>query len=124
MSVKRRERRQAWLRRKQRVRKSVTGSEDRPRLSIFRSNKNIYAQIVNDMAGRTLVALSTRKLPPVEVPEKLTGKCALAYQVGRGLADQAKEQGIAKIVFDRSGYLYHGRIAALARGVRDGGIEF
>ena len=124
MSVKKRVRRQAWLRRKQRVRKKISGSDDRPRLSVFRSNKNIYAQIVNDLEGRTLVAASTQKLPQVEVPEEMVGKCALAYQVGRGLAEQAKEQGIAKIVFDRSGYLYHGRIAALARGVRDGGIEF
>lgn len=124
MSGMKRERRQAWQRRKQRVRKTVSGSDERPRLSVFRSNKNIYAQIVNDLEGRTLVAASTRKLPQVEVPEEITGKCALAYQVGRGLAEQAKEKGIIKIVFDRSGYLYHGRVAALARGVRDGGVEF
>ena len=116
--------RTAWLKRKRRVRKSISGTQERPRLSVFRSDRNIYAQIVNDEVGRTLTSVSSLKLQASEVPEGVSGKCAVAYQVGRTLAAQAKEQGIAKIVFDRNGYLYHGRIAALARGVRDGGIEF
>jgi len=124
MSGRSRVRKQAWLRRKRRVRKVVVGNQERPRLSVFRSHKNIYAQIIDDETGHTLAATSSLKLPEVDVPEGIDGKCAVAYRVGRGIAELAKQKGVAKIVFDRSGYLYHGRVAALARGVREGGIEF
>ncbi len=124
MSGNNRVRRMAWVRRKRRVRKSVAGNQERPRLSVFRSHKNIYAQIIDDETGHTLAAASSLKLADVEIPEGLGGKCAVAYRVGRGIAELAQQRGIAKVVFDRSGYLYHGRVAALARGVREGGIEF
>jgi len=117
-------RRAAWQRRKKRVRKHIAGTPERPRLSVFRSHKYIYAQIVDDQQGQTLSATSSLKVLQSEVPEDISGKCAMAYRVGRTIAEQAKEKGIAKIVFDRSGYLYHGRVAALARGARDGGLEF
>jgi large subunit ribosomal protein L18 len=124
--------REALLKRKRRVRKRISGSPERPRLTVFRSNRNIYAQIVVDsaaetgscQASQTLVAASSLKLTPHEVPEGVAGKRAVAYQVGRDLAARALEKGIAKVVFDRHGYLYHGRVAALAQGVREGGIEF
>lgn len=135
MSSKHRTRRAAWRRRRLRVRKKIFGYTERPRVSVFRSQRNIYAQIVDDelanlapaeqpQGGRTVVASSSLKLSECEVPEELTGKCAVAYQVGRHLAEGAKAQGFSRVVFDRSGYVYHGRVAALARGLRDGGIEF
>ena len=119
------QRREGRQRRKARVRRKVNGTPDRPRLAVFRSHRAIYAQVVDDTRGATLLSASSRKLAAEEaVPEGLAGKCAVAYRVGRQVAALAKEKGIAMIVFDRSGYLYHGRIAALARGVRDGGIQF
>lgn len=114
----------ARLKRKRRVRKKVSGSPARPRLSVFRSHRNIYAQVVDDEGGRTLVAACSLKLGEHPIPEGIAAKCAVAYRVGRQLAEVAREAGIGRVVFDRSGYLYHGRVAALARGVRDGGIEF
>lgn len=116
-------RRQSRLRRKISVRKRLSGTAERPRLSVFRSHRNIYAQLVNDDAASTLLSSDGKKAASVEVPENVSGKCAMAYSVGRAVAEQAKEKGITKMVFDRNGYLYHGRIAALARGLRDGGIE-
>ncbi len=105
------------------IRKKVSGTAGRPRVSITRSHKNIYAQVVDDQTRSTLLSSNGRVAAVVEAPKGVAGKCAAAYNVGRALADQAKEKGIASMVFDRSGYLYHGRIAALARGLRDGGIE-
>ena len=118
-----RKRRLQRLKRKVSIRKKLSGTAERPRLSVFRSHKNIYAQVVNDDDAATLFAMNGKTAVIVEAPEGVTGKCALAYNVGRSIAEQAKEKGIAAMVFDRSGYLYHGRIAALARGLRDGGIE-
>ncbi len=118
-----RKRRLQRQKRKVSIRKKLNGTAERPRVSVFRSHKNIYAQVVNDDAAATLFASDAKKAAVVEAPEGVTGKCALAYNVGRTIADLAKEKGIAAMVFDRSGYLYHGRIAALARGLRDGGIE-
>jgi large subunit ribosomal protein L18 len=117
-------RRAAWLKRKRRVRKKVRGTAERPRLTVYRSLRNISAQVVDDDRGQTLIHCDGKQAPTAEIPEGLTGKCAAAYTVGRALAVKAKEQGIEKIVFDRNGYLYHGRVAALARGARDGGLEF
>ena len=114
----------ARQKRKVRVRKKIAGTAERPRLTVYRSNRFIYAQVVDDDEGRTLLATSSAKDLGHEVPEKVEGKCAAAYRVGREVAEQAKGKGIESIVFDRNGYLYHGRIAALARGARDGGLKF
>ena len=105
------------------IRKKISGTAERPRVTVTRSHKNIYAQVVDDGARATLLASDGRKAAEIETPEGVTAKCAAAYKVGRALADQAKEKGIGTMVFDRNGYLYHGRVAALARGLRDGGIE-
>ena len=123
MSSSSKKRRTARLKRKTSVRKKLFGTAERPRVSVTRSHKNIYAQVINDDESRTLLAANGKKTSAVEIPEGVTGKCAVAYTVGRNIADLAKESGIAKLVFDRNGYLYHGRVAALARGLRDGGIE-
>jgi len=112
------------LKRKNRVRKKVSGTAERPRLTVTRSHKSIYAQIIDDAVGRTLIAADSRKADEATVPEGLAGKCATAYRVGHLLARLAREKGIEKAVFDRNGYLYHGRVAALAKGARDGGLEF
>jgi large subunit ribosomal protein L18 len=110
-------------RRKISIRKKVSGTAERPRVTVTRSHKNIYAQVVDDNARATLLASDGRKAAAVEAPEGITGKCATAYSVGRAVAELAKEKGITSVVFDRNGYLYHGRVAALARGLRDGGLE-
>ncbi len=119
-----RDKKQARLRRRVQVRKRLSGTPDRPRLAVFRSHAATYAQIVDDVAGRTLAAADSRRPFAAEVPEGLTGKCAAAYLVGRAIAEKSKEKGVESVVFDRSGYLYHGRVAALARGARDGGLKF
>ncbi len=105
---------------KQRVRKTVHGTPDRPRLSVYRSNKGMYAQIIDDEAGRTLVSASSLK------DEKASGipKIEQAKKVGLALAEKAKAAGIEVVVFDRNGYLYHGRVKALAEAAREGGLNF
>ena len=114
---------QRRLRRKRHVAKKVTGTPDRPRLTVFRSHKNIYAQIVDDMAGRTLVAASSMEKP---LREKLPagGNKAAASAVGAVLAEKAVQAGIRKVVFDRNGFPYHGRVRELADAARKGGLEF
>ncbi|MBK8565018.1 MAG: 50S ribosomal protein L18 [Saprospiraceae bacterium] len=102
-----------------RIRKSVKGTAQRPRLSVYRSNISIYCQLIDDTAGRTLVAASSRD----NGVEKAT-KVEQARQVGKMIADKAKSINIESVVFDRSGYLYHGRVKALADGARDGGLKF
>ena len=124
MSEFRRTRRDAWLKRKKRVGKRLHGTADKPRLTVFRSHCNMYAQLVDDDQGSTLTSSDAKKAGEFELPEGLDGKRAQAYRVGRTLAEQAKAKGVAKVVFDRNGYLYHGRVAALAQGARDGGLEF
>ena len=111
------------LRIKKRIRKKVFGTAERPRLSVFRSNKHIYAQIINDEIGHTLVAASTRSK---ELAGKLEGKTKTeqARLVGLLLAEKALKAGITQIVFDRNGYKYHGRVKALADGAREGGLKF
>jgi len=111
--------REARARRKRRVRGKISGLAERPRLAVFRSNKAIYAQVVDDGAGRTLVAARS-----AEVDTKGLDKSAVAKKVGELVAARAKEKGISSVVFDRSGYLYHGRVKALAEGAREGGLEF
>ncbi len=120
-SVKKRVQR---LRRKKHVRKKVAGTPDRPRLTVFRSQKNIYAQIVDDMAGRTLVAASSQEKP---LREKLTtggGNKGAAAVVGTHLAEKAVEAGIKQVIFDRNGFPFHGRIKELAEAARKGGLVF
>ena len=108
--------------RRYRIRKRVTGTAERPRLSVFRSAKHIYAQLVDDQRGVTLAAASSREglTPAGETPRKI----GLGSAVGRRLAERAKEKGIASACFDRGGYRYHGRIKALADGARSAGLEF
>ena len=106
-------------RRHLRVRAKVSGTAEKPRLCVFRSNKNIEAQIIDDVKGVTLVAASSVAL-------KLAngGNCEAAAKVGALLAERAKEKGIEAVVFDRGGYIYHGRVAALADACREGGLKF
>ncbi|MBI4338929.1 MAG: 50S ribosomal protein L18 [Chloroflexi bacterium] len=106
-----------------RVRKVVAGSPERPRMAVFRSIKQIYAQVIDDTQGRTLAAASSLKLAPGE-PGKALTKTEAARQVGVEIARKAKEAGVAKVVFDRGGNRYHGRVKALADAARQGGLEF
>jgi large subunit ribosomal protein L18 len=111
-------------RRHERVRKRVSGSAERARLTVFRSHLHIYAQIVDDTKGQTLAAASSLKLGQVPPGDGETRRISLAKAVGRDLAARAKEKGILEVTFDRSGYRYHGRVAALAQGAREGGLQF
>lgn len=106
---------------KKRIRKDIVGTGTRPRLSVFRSNKEIYAQIVNDEDGTTIVAASSRD-KNVASPE--VSKKEQAALVGKAIAEKALKAGIDTISFDRSGYLYHGRVKSLAEGAREGGLKF
>lgn len=115
--------RQRLERRKARVRKSVQGTSSRPRLNVFRSNAHIYAQIIDDAAGRTLVSASSL-VPSLRSKLKSGGTKEAAKFVGQLLAEQAKIINISKVVFDRGGRLYHGRVKALADASRGGGLEF
>ncbi|HEV8297828.1 MAG TPA: 50S ribosomal protein L18 [Acidimicrobiales bacterium] len=121
MSDQARERREARIRRHRRVRKKVAGTATRPRLAVFRSNKHISAQLIDDETGRTLVAASTVE---TDLRTGATGNIDAATKVGTLIAERAKSAGIDKVVFDRGGYLYHGRVAALAAAARDAGLEF
>ena len=113
----------ARARRKTRIRKHVYGTDERPRMSIYKSNKHIYVQVIDDVAGSTIASAST-------MSKDLRGglgegdKTVAAKKVGALVAEQCKSQGITKVVFDRNGYLYHGRVKALADGAREGGLEF
>ena len=104
-------------RRHLRVRKKVSGTAERPRLVIFRSLKHISAQIVDDVAGRTLLTVSSTDVESGKKTEK-------SLEVGKRIAERAKSAGITKVVFDRAGYKYHGRVKAVADGARKGGLEF
>lgn len=114
----------ALQRRKIRVRKKVKGTSERPRLSVFRSNKHIYAQVIDDTAGKTLAAVSTKSKAFTEAAAKDGKKVGASKTVGKLLARIALEKGVTKVVFDRGGYIYHGRITALAEGAREGGLQF
>jgi large subunit ribosomal protein L18 len=113
----------ARLKRQRRIRKKITGKGERPRLSIFRSAKHIYGQIIDDSQGHTLAAASSLS---TEIREKLGSlkKADAAREVGRLLAEKAKEKGISKVVFDRNGFLYHGRVKAVADSCREHGLLF
>ncbi|HEY8349675.1 MAG TPA: 50S ribosomal protein L18 [Clostridiales bacterium] len=110
-------------RKHERVRKKIFGTPERPRLNVFRSLKHIYAQIIDDTTGTTLVAASTMEQ---SLKDKVTygGNKQAAREVGKLVAQKALEKGIKKVVFDRGGYLYHGRVKELAEGAREGGLEF
>lgn len=110
-------------RRHVRVRQKVHGTAERPRLVVRRSLRFMYAQIIDDVSGVTLAAASDRQ-PGFTVEEGKSGKIGAAYSVGKRLAAQAKEKGLGHVVFDRGGYIYHGRVRALADGARAGGLEF
>lgn len=111
--------REARARRKKRIRGHMNGSPERPRVSVFRSNKAIYAQIVDDQAAVTMAAARS-----TEIEGGGRKKADVAKQVGALLAQRAKDKGVERVVFDRSGYLYHGRVKALAEGAREGGLVF
>jgi len=117
------ERKDGRLRRKRRIRKKVTGSQARPRLTVFRSNRHIYCQVIDDVSGTTLVSASTKD---AEVSATLDGKdkSEQAKEVGKALAARALGKGIQNVVFDRNGYIYHGRVAAVADGAREAGLQF
>ncbi len=111
------------LRRHRRVRSRVSGTGERPRLNVFRSLTNIYAQVIDDINGRTLASASTvDKAIAAQVDGK--NKLEAAKIVGQVLAERAKAAGVGAVVFDRGGYRYHGRVAALAEGAREGGLNF
>jgi large subunit ribosomal protein L18 len=117
----------ARKRRHRRVRKKVSGTPSRPRLNIFRSLQHIYAQIINDEIGHTLVSGSTLDVEVKRLCREQTNgldKTAQARVVGKVMAERALAQGVTKVVFDRGGYKYHGRVKALAEGLREGGLEF
>ena len=103
-----------------RVRGKISGTPERPRLNVFRSNANIYAQVIDDVNGVTLASASSLD----KEFEGAAGNCEAAKKVGLLVAQRAKEKGISVVVFDRGGYIYHGRVAALAEGAREGGLEF
>ena len=108
------------LKRHKRVRGKISGTPERPRLNVFRSETNIYAQIIDDVAGKTLVAASSLEKSFEGSGANIEG----AKKVGQMVAEKAKAAGITTVVFDRGGYVYHGRVAALAEGAREGGLEF
>lgn len=109
---------QRRLKIRKRIRRTVSGTAERPRLSVYRSNKEIYAQVINDVDGVTIASASSREL------DAKAPKMDLAKQVGVKLAEKAKAAGVSKVSFDRGGYLYHGRVLSLAEGAREGGLQF
>ena len=115
MALSRQDRR---LRIKRRIRKVVNGTPEQPRLSVFRSNKQIYAQVIDDLSGKTVASASSLK-----IEEKLPKK-EIAAKVGELIAQHAKEAGVEKVTFDRNGYLYHGRVKQLAESAREAGLKF
>ena len=118
--VSRKDRNQARLKRHRRVRAKISGTAARPRLAVYRSNANIVAQVIDDVAGVTLVAASTHE----KEFEGNGGNKAAAKWVGQKIGERAAAKGITEVVFDRGGYLYHGRVSELADGAREGGLKF
>jgi len=104
-----------------RIRKTISGSAERPRLCVFRSNKEIYAQLVDDLTGKTIIAASSRDK---DIAAADSNKTETAKLVGKAIAEKATKSGVEAVVFDRGGYLYHGRIKQLAEGAREGGLKF
>ena len=116
-------RQQARLKRKKRIRKKIHGTPQRPRLRVFRSARHIYAQIIDDTAGRTLAAASTVDQQAKDAP-KFKNKVAAANFIGKLVCERALNQGIKEVVFDRNGFLYHGRVKSLSEGARKAGLVF
>ncbi|WP_262733172.1 50S ribosomal protein L18 [Gaetbulibacter sp. NE] len=112
---------QKRLRIKSRIRKVVSGTESRPRLAVFRSNKEIYAQVVDDVTGKTIIAASSRDK---DISSAKGTKTEIAALVGKAVAEKALKAGVETISFDRGGYQYHGRVKSLAEGAREGGLKF
>lgn len=112
---------QRRLRIKRRIRKSVFGTGEKPRMSVFRSNKQFYAQIIDDLSGKTLLAVGSLDK---SIGDKKVNKTEQAQLVGKLAAEKAKEAGVSNVVFDRNGYLYHGRVKAFADAARKGGLKF
>lgn len=106
---------------KNRIRKVISGSAATPRLSVFRSNKEIYAQLIDDRSGKTLAAASSLEK---SISEQKVAKIEQAKLVGKAIAEKAREAGVESVVFDRNGYLYHGRVKSLADAAREGGLKF
>ena len=121
--IKRKDRNASRRRRHVRIRQTVRGGGDRPRLSVFRSLAHIYAQVIDDGRQRTLAAASSLD-PEIRADAGKAKKAEAGRLVGRLIAKRAQAQGIRRVVFDRGGYLYHGRVKALAEGAREGGLEF
>lgn len=119
--LKKKEQANNRLRRKRRIRKKISGSTSRPRLSVFRSNRHIYAQVVDDTTGKTLASASTLD-PEIRGEIAGKGKKEQAKLVGKIVGERAKSAGISEVVFDRNGYIYHGRVAAVADGAREAGV--
>ena len=116
-------RRDARIRRAKRGRRRVIGTASKPRLAVHRSNRHVTAQLIDDEAGVTLLAVHDYKMDAPEI-EGMGGKVARAKAVGQAIAAAAKDKGIESVVFDRAGYKFHGRVAALAEGAREGGLKF
>lgn len=114
---------EAQLKRKKRIRKKITGTPERPRLSVFRSSRQIYAQIVNDVDGRTVVSASSLEKTVKDQPS-FENKIAVAQFIGKLIAERAIEKGLKEVVFDRNGFLYHGRVQAVSKGAREAGLKF
>lgn len=112
------------LRSKTKIRKNISGTPEKPRLSVFRSLDNVYAQIIDDTSGNTLIAASSLSKELADDIKKAKGKIAKSKIVGNLVAQKAKEKNITTVVFDRNGYRYHGRIQAIADGAREGGLKF
>jgi len=105
---------------KRRVRKKLSGTSERPRLSVFKSNSSIYVQLIDDVKAETLISASSKEL----TSDKKSVNLSLSTEVGKLIATKAKDKGIEKVVFDRNGSLYHGKVKALAEGAREGGLKF
>lgn len=116
--------REARLKRKKRVRKKIKGTPERPRLAVFKTARHIYAQIIDDSVGRTLIAASTLHKDLNSKAKGIGGNIKGAILVGENIGKRGKEKGIKKVIFDRNGFLYHGRVKALADAAREKGLEF
>jgi large subunit ribosomal protein L18 len=108
-----------------RIRKKMQGTTERPRLNVYRSTNHLYVQIIDDLKGATLISANTLEFGEAKGGKRPTGgNVSAAKQLGKSIAERAKEKGIKQVVFDRGGYLYHGRVKALAEAAREGGLEF
>ena len=111
------------VKRKKRIRKKLAGTPERPRLCVFRSTRHIYAQIIDDTRGMTLASASTME-PEVRNGQKFESKVAAANFIGKRIGERASEKGIKMVVFDRGGFMYHGRVKAVSEGAREAGLDF